>query len=134
MKISKILGIHPIYDEPVGKVSLRASKSDRSIVTVVGGTVVVGGKVVISILITVLIQSLYSNTSPYMPGFPASAQPNPQLTIPVKVKVPLLSQTRGPPESPWQASFPSSDKLSASSLSGRPAQNSSEANPKFWNA
>ena len=52
------------------------------------------------------IQFKATVTLAYTPGKSASAHPFPQLTIPAMIALPLSLQTKGPPESPWQASLP----------------------------
>ena len=47
----------------------------------------------------------------------ASAQPWPQLTTPIRVFLPLSADTRGPPESLLQASFPPCGTLAHSMVS-----------------
>ena len=47
-----------------------------------------------------LIQSVYCVTRVYTPGLSFFPQPSPQLISPIRVILPSLGQTRGPPESP----------------------------------
>merc|ERR1711892_568626 len=53
----------------------------------------------------------------YTPGDLSSAQPWPQLTTPTRVFLPLSADTRGPPESLLQASFPPCGTLAHSMVS-----------------
>jgi len=71
-----------------------------------------------------LIQSLAFQVAEYSPGKPSEAQPTPLETTPARTAFPSIGQIRGPPESPWQASFPASVNPFPS-VSGRPAQISS---------
>ena len=70
-----------------------------------------------NLLVTMLtfIQSKILVTLAYTPGYSCEAHPAPQLTIPAITALLLTLQTKGPPESPLQASLPPTP--------GYPAQN-----------
>ena len=70
-----------------------------------------------NLLVTMLtfIQSKILVTLAYTPGYSGEAHPAPQLTIPAITALLLTLQTKGPPESPEQASLPPTP--------GYPAQN-----------
>lgn len=55
------------------------------------------------------IQSMKYGTLDQTPGYPGLAQPYPHEVIPIKT--PLTAN--GPPESPWQASWPPASKFPA---------------------
>ena len=61
-----------------------------------------------NLLVTMLtfIQSKILVTLAYTPGYSGEAHPAPQLTIPAITALLLTLQTKGPPESPLQASLP----------------------------
>ena len=55
-----------------------------------------------------LIQSFALKVAEYSPGKPSEAQPTPLETTPARTAFPPTGHIRGPPESPWHASFPGS--------------------------
>lgn len=55
-----------------------------------------------------LIQSFALKVAEYSPGKPSEAQPTPLETTPARTAFPSTGHIRGPPESPWHASFPGS--------------------------
>lgn len=75
----------------------------QAVLGMAGAGAAVGARGLLAAAMASTIQSRSLVTRAYTPGRRASAQPIPQLTMPARKNLPEgSSQTRGPPESPWE--------------------------------